>query len=340
MYRHSLLLACMVGLALGTAGRADELTTNITIVGNNVGGGTGQSGSGTNQINGTQSSSQTASYTTTTSGAVGSPVYAVGVVPLTGYGANPPNPGGALSFPGVDHYLGVFALEGVQATPTAPGGFTANFTHGVVKFFDVGTGAFPSNLQVNPAFWTSGTLVYTAKLGSVNTSVGQGLNPLGSLGGLQPGGFNNGQNTATFVPSTTTQTPGAVIINTVANPGTFVTTPNPFDGFQIKLQEVNVGPTGLGGQALPSNAQLDAAFAAIADAIDTFSTLAPFTATNFNPTLQGPDTVQIIGVQLYPITSTTTQITIPEPASMLVWAGIAAGLGIYRGVRRSRSKKA
>ena len=174
--------------------------------------------------------------------------------------------------------------------------------------------------------------MYSATLGP---QVAVGIGPGGSgLAGVQPA---SAQNTASFVPGGN-QTPGQVLLMQFAS--TFVMPPQNIIGFQAKIQETDnatIGPV-TGG-----NAALDAAFQAALAGLPNqgFGSTTPFTTFAFNPDGTGAngDTVQTIGIQLFPVTTSTVTV-VPEPASMLVWAGIAAGLGIYRGVRRSRLKKA
>jgi len=128
--------------------------------------------------------------------------------------------------------------------------------------------------------------------------------------------------------------------------------PNAFSGFQAEIQEVNSldpnanPPDTFTPGAGNDNTALDANFAAVAalDPTVTFKTLTPFTDNDYAPNAFGSngDALQEIGITLYPVlvpTTTTSTTGIPEPASLLIWAGIAAGLGIYRRGRRSRVTK-
>jgi hypothetical protein len=336
MFRKALLLACTSVLALGVTARADVFSTFTTLNQQSIG--AAQNGQMVIQIaSDAQNQNRDVSYTVNTNHA--SPgtgtVYTTGVIQLTNYAQNPPGVGGSFNtFSSAlitgHNYNFVYALQG-HAITAAPGAtLTAQFDKGVLQIFDVGT-TIPA--ASNPSTWlpAGSTSVYKATLGPL---VATGIGPTGSgLAGVNPAAL---QNTASFVVGGN-QTPGQVLLQQLTNPNTFVMPPDNIFGFQAKIQETNNAtillPTG-------GNAALDAAFQAAFDSSNPgFGSTTPFTTFGFNPDGTGAngDTVQTIAIQLFPVSSSTASV-VPEPASMLIWAGLAAGLGIYRGVRRSRKK--
>jgi hypothetical protein len=345
MFRKSLLLACMTVLALGVHARADLFSSTTTLNPVTFSGGTPgipQNGIDVTQVTSASQPVQVdVSYTVNTNKANpgAGTIYATGVLQLTNYSANPPGTGGSFNTFGSNiiansNYNFVFALQGHAIPPpvgSPPGTLSAQFDKGAFNIYAVGLTTPAAN---NPATWVpAGSVsVYSATLGP---QVAVGVGPGGSgLAGVQPA---SSQNTASFVPGGN-QTPGQVLLQTFAS--TFFMPPQSLFGFQAKIQETDnaqIGPVTGGNAAL--NAAFQAALAGLPN--QGFGSTTPFTTFAFNPDGTGAngDTVQTIGFQLFPVTSSTVTV-VPEPASMLVWAGIAAGLGIYRGVRRSRLKKA
>jgi hypothetical protein len=339
MFRKALLLACTTVLALGVTARADVFTSQVTITQSAVGP-LQTAGGGVIQISSSaQDQSHDVSYTVNTNKANpgAGTIYATGVIVLTGYAQNVAPFGGILStgIPAVTphNFEFVFALQG-HAIPAVPGAaLSAQFDKGTFQIIDVGA-SFPANFNANnPASWYPAgfTSVYKATLGpQVATGIGDGS----GVGGVAPGSMNN---QASFVPGGN-QTPGQVLLQQLLNPNTFVTPPENIFGFQTKIQETNNATI---GAITGDNAALDAAFQNAFDANNPgFGSTTPFTTFAFAPDGTGSngDTVQTIAIQLYPVTSSSSTVVVPEPASMLVWAGIAVGLGLYR-VRRSRRKK-
>jgi len=339
MFRKSLLLACATVLALGVTARADVFSSQTTMTQTAVGAAQfanpATNGAQTIQIaSDAGNQNRDVSYTVNTNKANpgAGTIYATGVMPLTNYSMA--NGGGGILNALVNNghnYNLVFALQG-NAIP-AQGGATLStqFTKGAFQIYDVGNTIPLANA---PATWVpaGSTSVYQATLGP---QVATGVGPGGS--GAATVFPAAAQNIASFVAGGS-QTPGQLLAQQFFNPNTFVTPPQDIFGFQAKIQEVNNATPGL---LVGGNAALDAAFQkAFAGIPQSFGTTTPFTTFAFNPDGTGAngDTVQTIAIQLYPVTSSTTPV-VPEPASMLVWAGIAAGLGIYRGVRRSRLKK-
>jgi len=149
-----------------------------------------------------------------------------------------------------------------------------------------------------------------------------------------------GQNQNSFFAASGAQALGADIVNNLfVNSKDFLGAPLNFTGLQGEIQEVNALSPG-GAYPGDTNANLDANFTFLAGLAPSQGlTTGQFTALNYtgNVGANGPDTLQAIGITNYPIFASTTPPGVPEPASLLLWAGVAVGFGIYR---RTRVKKA
>jgi hypothetical protein len=346
MFRQPLLFACATALALGMSARADVFSSNVTLTPTSIGAVPQladdplKGGQVIQIVSAAQDQQHDVSFAVNTNKANPGAglVYATGVIPLTNYSQNAPGTGGSLSWliNGGHNYNFVFAVQGHSVPAITGSSLTAQFDKGVFQIFDVGTSVPTAN---NPATWipAGSTSVYKATLGpQVSTGIGVGGS---GAAGVSPASM---QNIATFIAGGN-QTPGQAILQQFGqNPNLFVEAPQDIFGFQAKFQETDNATI---GTIVGGNAALDAAFQAVMAGIGDqgFGSTTPFTTFAFNPDGTGAngDTVQSIALQLFPLASVTPTVTavVPEPASMLVWAGIAAGLGIYCGVRRSRRTK-
>jgi len=330
MFRKALFLATVVALSVTVSVRADQISTNVTMPVSIAGAANAGNLSNVGVVSGTEGNG--ISFTTTTQPLTvpGGAVYATGSNNLSTYTQTN---GSGFIFKG-DNVTVSYAIQGTQTT-TIGGGLSASFQKGVFAIYDTHAVAWNN---ANPATWgpnTAGaTLLYsgTIRLGPGNTIVG--INPAGQPQSATAGAA---QNQAAFnlnVPSVA----GNFVFSHLVN--NMFLTPNPSDGVQIHVTETNAQ-----GTVSPGDAALDANFAAVAG-LDTqaFSTLHPFADTNFtnlyntgNPQGTG-DTAQTIAFNIFPVITPPGGV-VPEPTSMLIWAGIAAGIGIYRRGRSSRLKK-
>jgi hypothetical protein len=345
MSKKQVILAIGLALAVGVSARADEFTTNVTLVAP-YGGGSNLA----NLVNVTGGTGVGLSYTANeakninTNNAV---VYATGANLLGSYQLG--NGTGAALGSSTHQVVLTYAIQGTAQVPPVGGALaTANFQKGVFGIYDIGSTSFSTT---NTASWTAGKLLYS---GSIIPAVAtqQGTNPPGDP--TFAGQPLVGQNQANFFAASGAHAPGAFITHTNGNPANALNAlfapPNPFDGFQAEVDELNALATvTYASLSPPTNAQLNANFALVAglDPTVAFGSLTPFTDNGgFNPgsglNNGNGDTLQKIGFTLFPVQAAAPPPPpgVPEPATLLVWAGIAAGLGVYRGVRRSRVKKA
>jgi hypothetical protein len=344
MLKKLAVLAIGVALAVGANARADQLTTNITL--QNVLTGVGPVASA-----GSLSSPVTSglSYTTTTQPLTvpGGGVFATGATLLQGYTLIG---GGVGTIPNTtDQIVLTYAIQGNQTSAGGAPGLSASFNKGVIAIYDTGSVAGTRFNPANPATWGPtgglGTLLYSASIQVPPGTTGVGINPAGLPGS---GVSAANQNLAAF-NTTAAGTQGNFVFDNhfiLGGAKQPFSPPNPFSGFQIQVSEFNAGPpNSVPGAASPGDAALDTNFNTVAGLIAAQGMSAsPFTATGFtasfnlgNPLVTG-DTIQTIGFNLFPFETTSTPVVlVPEPMSMLLWAGIAAGFGVYRRVRRTRA---
>jgi hypothetical protein len=323
MSRTSFFLACTAALALGVNARADYFDTSMTVE-NILFGGPQMH---VNEISASNNAGTGVSYTVNTNHAdpQHGNIYAVGATEFQSF-TTFPSGGGTLDV--ANHQLvGVFALQGHAIAGNQL--LNASLDKGVIKIFDIGSNGGSFSVT-NPSTWFNGSLVYTAKITvPANTLLGPEGNGTGVTLAMD-------QNKAAFALAG--QTVGAVVMQTVNNPMTQLKFPLPFQGFQGKLQETNNVQI-----SNPGNSILDSAFQTIASGGGvTFGTLTPFSDFGFNPNGTGSngDTIQSLGIQLFPILIPSSASRVPEPASMLLWAGVVAGLGVSARIRRLRAKRA
>jgi hypothetical protein len=314
MKRTSFFLTGALVLALGGSAQADQITTSVNL---NVPG--QASVSPVLSVSGAQSVG--ISYTTTTSTAPGSPVYAVGAVQQGAFGLFPSGGG---NFTSNHAIIGVFALQGTQQPPAA-GTLQALFTSGVLKVFDLGANTNGTFNVTNPATWGPNTAGATL-LATFNLAPASNTLP-GPLGAniAQP---VLGQNTGIADLTSPFDSQGNFIFS-AAGADTILTPPQPFDGLQVVLDE-KLKTTPGSGLVAGGVAGLDSIFNSFLG-VNT----SPFVNSQggFNPDGTGANgqTVQVAGSDVFP-TQTVTQ-EIPEPASLLLW-GAVGGLGVVWRARR------
>jgi hypothetical protein len=223
--RGKWILAAAVTLVYAVDARASFQTTQVTLVAP-----FGGAANVTAMVNKTGGEGTGQSYTVTqgNTGAAGTPIFDTGAILLGTYKLFN---GTSNSFTSTVSLVESFAVQGHTIAPNAGSTFSVTFTAGVFAINTVASGTFN---QTDTTTWgTSNTPLYSAVLTTGNTVKG----PMGdqSFTG-QPA---TGQNEANFVAASGVSSVGAVIVKTLSNPGTLFAPPQPFDGFQAELKELN-----------------------------------------------------------------------------------------------------
>ncbi len=340
MLKKQVFLAIGLALAVGASARADQMATNVTLPSFAAGAGNAPNFAQVGEVAANQANGL--SYTTTTSTTAGSPVYATGANLLSGYSQVPPPTGSGNSFIMTgDHLVFTYAIQGTQNPVVGPG-LAATFQKAVVAIYDVHATVFNAGMVNTWGPNTPGAvLVYSGTLlpPSNTTPFPEGTPQAGQPSALTPA---SAQNVAAFNPVLGTVSQGNVVFSDVLN-NVFLA-PFATDGLQLDFAETNSQ-----GTPSPGDALLDSNWNALAALIPAVGLTAnPFTTTGFtakynqNNAQATGATIQTIGFNIFPTISIPPPPppppSSPEPASMLIWAGVAVGFGIYRRTRRSVKK--
>jgi hypothetical protein len=324
MNNRAILLTGILTLAVATGARADFVTTNVTVQPPAAGAPIGN----VFQFSGSGGLSYTNPQDTP---ALGVDVRAVGAIRVDNYtlGSGATN---SVTVPG-HNVIAVYALQGTSRTPAA-GVFTADFTKGTVQIWDIGGTLFNAR---DPATWgvfTPGaTLKATYSLNTPNmNTAGDGIT-----------GANifipaSQQNQASVNTDLTTHTSGNFQLNKLSD--SLFTAPQPFTNAQVGLDELLTTNTNFfsAAQELQVNDIFDSLFTAGGFAIPAGS----FSRNEaFNPNPGGGfangDTIQATSFNAFPMNPVPPPPPgVPEPASMLLWGAITAGMGVWGSARRLR----
>jgi hypothetical protein len=265
-----------------------------------------------NEVNSTGGTGTGLSYTANLAKNIATnnaPTYATGGVLLTSYATGT---GGGSSLGSSTHQVVLtYSIQGTsQVPPNSGAAATGNFSIGVFGIYDIGSTTFST---LNPTSWGPGTpgaiLLYTGSLIPA-TDTQQGTSPPGDP--TFAGQPLVGQNQANFFAASGAHAPGAFIAHTNGNAANALNLlfapPNPFDGFQAEVDELNALATvTYASLSPPTNGALNTNFALVAglDPLVSFTSLTPFTdAGGYAPTSTGAngDTLQKIGITLFPVT--------------------------------------
>lgn len=323
MIRKAILATALTLMfAVGADAAFVNVTTQVTLVAP-FGGATNVTG----LVNKTGGEGTGLSYTTSSSFAPNTEVQATGAILISSFKTFGGGGGTIQGFSLIETY----ALQGHQIAPVGGATFSAQFDKGVVALFAVPNGTF--NTQQTATWGTGGTVLYSMILQEPPNPTVKG--PLGDTGFAGQG--LAGQQQASFFASTSVGSIGAFATNTLSNPDLLFAPPQPFDGFQGEIKELNslANNNSYDTVNFPTNAQLDANYNTLA-ALDPGLGMDPamFTTNNYTANAGGtnPNTLQEIGITQYPF-----QIqVVPEPASIVLLSFGALGLGFH--ARRQKKK--
>jgi hypothetical protein len=318
MTRKVLLLSGVLALSLGTNARADFITTNATIQSPAAGAPVGN----VFQLSGSAGLSYTNPQATP---ALGVDVRAIGAVRVDNYtlGSGATN---SVTVPG-HNVVAVFALQGTSRAPSG-GVFTADFSRGAVQIFDIGSTVFNPR---DPATWgvqTPGATLlssYTLNTPNMNTA-GNGIT-----------GANifipaNQQNVASANTDLTTHTGGNFQLDKLTD--NLLTSPQPFTNQQLGIDELlttNTNPFSA-AQELQVNNIFDALLPGIPGSFSRNETFNPNPGSGF----ANGDTIQALSFNSFPTFIPVIPGGVPEPASILLWGAVTAGIGVWGSARRLR----
>jgi hypothetical protein len=345
MLRKAVLFVCILALGFGSSARADPILTDYVTSNATLNLPTLAGVPGVIHVDGGNNSgvAYANAFTSLTGGSlrVGTPVVSVGSIPLVQYTVGPP-PGSTSNFNLANHNLvATYALSG-STTALANGmSVMSQFTTGTLRVYDTGTTAFSAN---NPNTWTSGTLLASYKLAFQDTMVHNSVVPgptTGALFGSQIAQPGANQDTAALNLLSPFNSDKNLLFDRVS--GNLLATntpPNPLaDGVFVISSETLLNTTMGGDNGLGASGI--AALNAIANTFigTPFTTAADAFSPNPVASFNG-DTSQSVGLTLFPVfqPSIVGPGGIPEPASLLLWGALTAGIGVWGGVRRFRKE--